>query len=672
MLERSLLNQHGDDREVSDEVLQFCYLIASSLSIFGSLIIIYTFGAVKELRRFPYSLVFCLSVCDFFFSLKYFIASFWLSQMNEDNSYLCASQAAWAQFWGLGSISWNGIISINIIFLLRNPFMNPTAHITVYQIYVWGLSLISAIFIVSSGFWANDPAYGVSGDGTCWITYDNPTWQLVFVLPLIFYFLVSFTCFGVALARSRTFEGYKNGRRRRILRMLFFSVVFIGVWTIPLIHHLLLLFSSEPSSYTVMEYAEAVCVSIQGFANAFVWLSNPYFRALVKRTPLILRITHCFISRKMSKEIKRTESSSLLPNSEDFGGILRFRQRVIESVIIGVTKAITLSSDQTPRRASIKILTTEDYDEQLIIQDFSRNEEPGENVNDSIRNTNQKLIAYAPQVYLNLLHLASIGSEDFRASFNLEEMLEVSNQQFSEGRSGSFFIFSSDHKYLLKTIPVNEAMLFNSILVKYRQHMVQNPESLIVKVFGVFAYETSYAPTVYLMIMENIFATKKTIHQRYDIKGSWVRRNVGEAHIRDPSILGMDEDFRRLQKKLKLGPKQRKLFLSRMAKDVLFFEKLGIIDYSLLVGIHEINDKEKESPESLEIQSGSFREVLSIDGAVIYYLGIIDMLQLYDCNKQSERWAKILCKCKDSKGLSVQNPKVYSTRLIKFCSKYSS
>ena len=39
--------------------------------------------------------------------------------------------------------------------------------------------------------------------------------------------------------------------------------------------------------------------------------------------------------------------------------------------------------------------------------------------------------------------------------------------------------------------------------------------------------------------------------------------------------------------------------------------------------------------------------VNSQNGKLVYYFGIIDVLQLYDCNKQSERMVKIFCKCKD-------------------------
>lgn len=40
----------------------------------------------------------------------------------------------------------------------------------------------------------------------------------------------------------------------------------------------------------MLEYMDAVCVSIQGFMNALVWLSDPYFRSRMKQAPICLRI----------------------------------------------------------------------------------------------------------------------------------------------------------------------------------------------------------------------------------------------------------------------------------------------------------------------------------------------------------------------------------------------
>lgn len=55
----------------------------------------------------------------------------------------------------------------------------------------------------------------------------------------------------------------------------------------------------------------------------------------------------------------------------------------------------------------------------------------------------------------------------------------------------------------------------------------------------------------------------------------------------DPNVVMKDQDFDRLRKTIALGPEKRKLFIDQVEKDVDLLEELGIMDYSLLVGIHD-------------------------------------------------------------------------------------
>lgn len=48
-----------------------------------------------------------------------------------------------------------------------------------------------------------------------------------------------------------------------------------------------------------------------------------------------------------------------------------------------------------------------------------------------------------------------------------------------------------------------------------------------------------------------------------------------------------DQDFDRLRKTIALGPEKRKVFIDQVDKDVALLDQLGIMDYSLLVGIHD-------------------------------------------------------------------------------------
>ena len=80
------------EEETSTEVVELLYFFSSILSLLGSGTIILSYFMVKELRRFPFGLVFFLSVCDFFFSIKFFVSSLLLSLIVEssDSSVRCS------------------------------------------------------------------------------------------------------------------------------------------------------------------------------------------------------------------------------------------------------------------------------------------------------------------------------------------------------------------------------------------------------------------------------------------------------------------------------------------------------------------------------------------------------------------------------------------------------
>ena len=139
-------------------------------------------------------------------------------------------QAMWTQFWGLGSVSWNGVISFNIMVLLRNPFMNTKSYVTMYHLYVWSITIATTLLLAFSEPLTGTKAYGVTVDGTCWISSSSPWWQLLFLGPLIFYFIISFACFLSACTRARMLSDAKNKTRMRVIRMLLFSVVFVSIW----------------------------------------------------------------------------------------------------------------------------------------------------------------------------------------------------------------------------------------------------------------------------------------------------------------------------------------------------------------------------------------------------------------------------------------------------------
>ena len=71
------------------------------------------------------------------------------------------------------------------------------------------------------------------------------------------------------------------------------------------------------------------------------------------------------------------------------------------------------------------------------------------------------------------------------------------------GRSGSFFFFSHDSKYIIKTMTKCEVEIYLKMLPMYLNHLRTNRKSLLAPILGVFTIKTPHIGKLHFMIMEN-------------------------------------------------------------------------------------------------------------------------------------------------------------------------
>ena len=98
------------------------------------------------------------------------------------------------------------------------------------------------------------------------------------------------------------------------------------------------------------------------------------------------------------------------------------------------------------------------------------------------------------------------------------------------GKSGSFFFFSYDNKYILKTMTETElAVLRDNFLIKYSYHIVYHQYSFIARLYGAFTIRIEGLSPVHLILMENTLGYLEKfggVDRCYDLKGSLVNREV--------------------------------------------------------------------------------------------------------------------------------------------------
>ncbi|KAI5302820.1 Phosphatidylinositol-4-phosphate 5-kinase, partial [Ascosphaera pollenicola] len=192
---------------------------------------------------------------------------------------------------------------------------------------------------------------------------------------------------------------------------------------------------------------------------------------------------------------------------------------------------------------------------------------------------------YAPWVFRHLRARFKLDPADYLMSLTSKYIL---SELGSPGKSGSFFYFSRDYKYIIKTIHHSEHKLLRRILRDYYEHVDKNPNTLISQFYGLHRVKMAYGRKIHFVVMNNLFPPHRDIHQMFDLKGSTVGRDYREEDLaRNPRATMKDLNWLRREKRLHCGPLRKEVFLAQVKRDVALLQRCNIMDYSLLVGMHD-------------------------------------------------------------------------------------
>ncbi|XP_074430588.1 phosphatidylinositol 5-phosphate 4-kinase type-2 alpha isoform X6 [Larus michahellis] len=261
-----------------------------------------------------------------------------------------------------------------------------------------------------------------------------------------------------------------------------------------------------------------------------------------------------------------------------------------------------------------------------------------------------KFKEYCPMVFRNLRERFGIDDQDFQNS--LTRSAPLAND--SQARSGARFHTSYDKRYIIKTITSEDVAEMHNILKKYHQFIVEcHGNTLLPQFLGMYRL-TVDGVEVYMIVTRNVFSHRLSVYRKYDLK---------------------------------------------------FLAQLKLMDYSLLVGIHDVERAEQEEVEceendgeeegesdgthpigtppdspgntlnsSLPLAPGEFDPAIDVYGIKshenaprkeVYFMAIIDILTHYDAKKKAAHAAKTV---KHGAGaeISTVNPEQYSKRFLDF------
>uniref|UniRef100_A0A8B9PV56 Phosphatidylinositol 5-phosphate 4-kinase type-2 alpha n=1 Tax=Apteryx owenii TaxID=8824 RepID=A0A8B9PV56_APTOW len=221
---------------------------------------------------------------------------------------------------------------------------------------------------------------------------------------------------------------------------------------------------------------------------------------------------------------------------------------------------------------------------------------------------------------------------------------------------------------------------------------------------------------IYMIVTRNVFSHRLSVYRKYDLKvrnnysfflfqGSTVAREASDKEKAKELPTFKDNDFINDGQKIHIDENNKKMFLEKLKKDVEFLAQLKLMDYSLLVGIHDVERAEQEEVECEEndgeeegesdgthpigtppdspgntlnssqpLAPGEFDPAIDVYGIKshenaprkeVYFMAIIDILTHYDAKKKAAHAAKTV---KHGAGaeISTVNPEQYSKRFLDF------
>ncbi|KAK2525078.1 Pip5k1a [Columba guinea] len=250
------------------------------------------------------------------------------------------------------------------------------------------------------------------------------------------------------------------------------------------------------------------------------------------------------------------------------------------------------------------------------------------------------------------------------------------------------------------TVQHKEAEFLQKLLPGYYMNLNQNPRTLLPKFYGLYCVQAG-GKNIRIVVMNNLLPRSVKMHLKYDLKGSTYKRRASQKERDKVFPTYKDLDFMQdIPDGLFLDSDMYNALCKTLQRDCLVLQSFKIMDYSLLVAIHNMDLAQREhamadgtsqadtrrpaaqkalystAMESIqgEARRGGTIETDDQMGGIparnakgerlLLYIGIIDVLQSYRFVKKLEHSWKALVH--DGDTVSVHRPSFYAERFQRF------
>lgn len=672
------------------------YIMIGPISFIASFLFIMINVYFKEARRFPGNLLIIISLAEMVLCIHWFISGLntkyiLRTKTIDENSFFCrlnshvAVVSAAIEYW------FQLAFLISIIMMFRNT-MKEIKFKAGFVIIPSIIVILSWYFIYTSG------GLGKNIYGTCSVNNLNKPGTL-FLIANGFYLAIVI----VTLWSLRRFQ--KQSRNEITIKDDFYK--FYTNYTILIF----ILYSIIGLNFAVSKYindrAQGIDPNSEEYEILLKWffisrIANnvkifiPFMTFLLRiGDPFIKKLMFRFLNEKKDKEPENSlldlipSENSVIMFDDDFAinsQIKTIRMRMVKTMLKGLTDYFGVLRHTYDRIEDETLLNQLNHEilpigSDVILSDLLESESK---VNYQRKSSSQDikglyecaLASLSSKKFKKILSLIDNEClhESFDINYNKSAIKKSGNSD--GGAGGEFFLITHDKKYIVKTITQEEMKVFQDFIESYCDYFQTNNKSFICKIIGMFEFNFKLTPQpTRVIVMQNLFGRRPSfIHRRYDLKGSTFARcvmhntKIENKHFKISKTL-KDIDFLNIEEKMNVTPEVKEYILRQLSKDVEFFRNGKVIDYSLLLGIV---DMEFVGPEDTEVMLELEKDRIlfySSDRREAYIIGIIDYFQKYNFSKLFEKYYKKCLNCNPRLDTSSQSTSVYAKRFMDFMNR---
>ncbi|TMW57762.1 hypothetical protein Poli38472_014365 [Pythium oligandrum] len=636
------------------------------LSLCSVVFVILSYISVPSYRQHPNPLMFWRTIADALFVIQ-LLAQQFVRCLYYDCKPLCNNKntqcgcsydenagptcdifAGLFEFTLIAAEAWFLCMTLNLLLSLTNPFTDFKRNTRLFHIFSWGLGLFLGLLLMNTADWA-----GYSDLGVCWtnalkdlpadpkescrvgaLVIDNfsedykavnaniTSWGFFYVwMALILICGISVWLWAWKRLSEGMPETYAirvqsiNRARFNVLAVTFYWLI-VGAIYIKFLSR----DRSKPSrSSELLNFV----IAGKGYVDLVIWFALNDFRvehftrwwrsegedADIDLSPQVnaaLRREVLFYTT--SGIVQAVQAAERLPASQRIQHLALLPQSKT-----GASSRHLQAQPVQPPLASFARQQSEDapFDES---QRVAKNAERTKTFHD-----------YEPHAFKKIRERFGVTNDAY-----IRSLSATAKERLSEGASGAFMFFSADGGLIVKSTSKEECTFLRSIAQQYADYLCDHPNSLLTRFYGCHCLEL-YGKQFSFVVMANLFDTDQVIHSRFDIKGSWVNRhadlpkrgkkvtcrhcnrkyiyhNSAPENSNCPSRLGghepnvvlKDSD---LTQKLKLDRQSALELYQQLCADSDVLCSFGIMDYSLLMGINEVEYVVDEGTEENNLPS---------------------------------------------------------------------